>query len=131
MRVPPHDVPDQAGPPIFDHRQDRPLVDAERVAVELADPGDAPAVLRLHLARQGGIERVEEALLGKEVLVLAAGISSIAGIAIPGTKAMEEVAAVGAMVPSSRISPRAAPHRVMKWIFRPSISQSPSNSQEL
>ena len=64
VRIAAHHLPDEAAAVIFDHRQDRPLVDAEIIGVVPAPARHDPAVDARHgRVGEARIERVEEAVL--------------------------------------------------------------------
>jgi hypothetical protein len=66
-----HDVPDQLGAVVLDHRDDRALVDAEIVAGDPADTANAAAVPQRHVVVEARIERIEEAVLAVDVRAVA------------------------------------------------------------
>ena len=95
---------------VFDHRDDRPLIDAEVVDVEPALRRIDVAVLTPSAGPQRRIEGIEEAVLRDRDCRRSARSSRASRRSTSsGVKAIDEAAAVGAIVPSSRISPAVAP----------------------
>src|SRR5688572_21066503 len=67
-----HHAPDQRAPVVFDHGEDRSLVDPEVVVGHPAEVADDAAVPELHVERERPIEGAEKAVLRVDVLAVAA-----------------------------------------------------------
>src|SRR5712691_7518379 len=68
--IPPHHAPHEIGAVVLDHRQNRPLIDAEVVDVEPAERRIDGAGLLLAGGGERGIEGVEEAVGRKKMVAV-------------------------------------------------------------
>src|SRR5262245_56102924 len=69
VRIALHQMPDESAAVVLDHRHDRPLVDAEVVAVDPADVLDELTVTQRHVGEgEARVHRIEEAVLLIQVL---------------------------------------------------------------
>ena len=65
VRIGVHHPPDHVAAVILDHREDRPLVDAEVVAIDPAESGNAAAMRQRSVEIEVQVERVEKAVLAR------------------------------------------------------------------
>src|SRR5205823_9011447 len=63
VRILAHHAPDHRAAIVFDHREDRALVDAEIIAVDPAESGNVAAMAQWALEIEAAIERIEKAVL--------------------------------------------------------------------